>query len=132
METMTATSPDGRSWKIDTIKEPFRIGGERGFSWSYVITTGIVVAMGVVLAWVSWYFAVGLGIILLIWLSERISNHMRPRFRARTEGPPPEEMNWKATTLARGKLEERIVREIASGNANLQPPGLTLLSHQGH
>jgi hypothetical protein len=132
METMTATSPDGRSWTIDTIKEPFRIGGERGFSWSYVVTTAIVVGMAVVLAWVSWYFAVGLAIILVIWLSERIANHLRPRFRARTEGPPPEEMNWKATTFARGKLEQRIVREIAGGNANLQPPGLTLLSHQGH
>jgi len=132
METMTATSPDGRSWKIDTLKEPFRIGGERGFSWSYVITTAIVVGMAVVLAWVSWYFAVGLAILLVIWLSERISNHLRPRFRARTEGPPPEELTWKATSFARGKLEQRIAREIANGNANLQPPGLQLLSHQSH
>jgi hypothetical protein len=85
-----------------------------------------------VLAWVSWYFAVGLIVLLVIWLSERVSNHLRPRFRARTEGPPPEELTWKATSFARRELEQRIAREIANGNANLQPPGLTLLSHQSH
>lgn len=126
METMTAKSPDGRSWKIDSIKEPF------SFPRSHVVATVVVLGMAVVLAWVSWYFAVGLAVILVIWLCERISNHLRPRFRARTEGPPAEELNWKATSFAGRELEERIAREIAAGLVNLQPRGLSLLSHQGH
>jgi hypothetical protein len=126
VETITATSPDGRSWKIDAIKEPFT------FPRSYVAATVVVVGIAVFLAFVSWYFAVGLAVILVIWLSERISNHLRPRFRARTEGPPPEELTWKATTFARRELEQRIARTVAAGNVVLEPRGLKLLSHQGH
>jgi hypothetical protein len=132
METITATSPDGRIWKIDAIKEPFTFGGERGFSWSYVVATVLVLGIAVFLALVSWYLAIGLAVLLVIWLSERISNHVRPRFRARTEGPPPEELTWKATSFARRELEQRIARVVAGGNVDLEPRGLKLLSHQGH
>jgi hypothetical protein len=132
VETIVATSPDGRSWTIDAFKEPFALGGEQGMSWGYVIGSVIVLGLAIWLAFVSWYFAAGLAILLIIWLSERVSNHMRPRFRARTEGPPAEEMTWKATSFGRRELEQRIAHEIAHGNANLEPPGLTLLSHQGH
>ena len=125
MHTLTATSPDGRSWKIDSVKEPFKFGGERGFAWSYVISTVIVLGIVLVLAFVSWYFAIGLGILLLIWLGERISNHLRPRYRARTEGPPPEEMTWKATGFTQGKVEQRLVQMIAGGNVDIQPRGLS-------
>ena len=122
MEAMTATSPDGRSWKIEPIKEPFSIPR------SQIVVTVIVLGMAIFLAWISWYFALGLGIILLIWVCGRISNHMRPRFRARTEGPPPEELNWKATSFAGKELEQRIAREIGGGLVNLQPSGLKLRS----
>jgi hypothetical protein len=129
VETLTATSPDGRSWKIDTVKEPFSF---EGFSWGVVVATVLVLGLAIFLAFVSWYFAVGLAILLIIWLGERISNHLRPRFRARTEGPPPEELSWKATGFARRQLEERVARVIAGGNVEVEPPGLRLLSHQGH
>jgi hypothetical protein len=132
VDTITATSPDGRSWKIDAFKQPFSFGGDDGFSWGYVVATALVLGIMVVLALVSWYVAIGLAILLLIWLSERISNHVRPRLRARTEGPPPEELTWKATGFARRKLEQRIARMIAGGNVDLEQPGLRLLSHQGH
>lgn len=129
---MTATSPDGRSWKIDAFKEPFSFGGDGGFAWGYVVATVVVLGIMVFLALVSWYVAVGLAVLLLVWLSERISNHLRPRLRARTEGPPPEELTWKATGFSRGTLEQRIARMIAGGNVELEPRGLKLLSHQGH
>ena len=126
METITATSPDGRTWKIDALKEPF------SFPRSSVVATVLVVGMALLLAFVSWYFAIGLAVILVIWLCERISNHVRPRFRARTEGPPPEELTWKATSFSRRELEQRVVRTVAAGNVDLQPRGLKLLSHQSH
>src|SRR5262245_45663639 len=126
METITATSPDGRSWKIDALKEPF------SFPRSSVVATVLVVGMALLLAFVSWYFAIGLAVILVIWLSERISNHVRPRFRARTEGPPPEELTWKATSFSRRELEQRVAQTVAAGNVNLEPRGLRLLSHQSH
>ena len=129
MNTLAATSPDGRNWKIDAFKEPFSF---EGFSWPVVIGTVVVLGLTVFLALVSWYVAIGLAILLLIWLCERISNHVCPRFRARTEGPPPEELTWKATSFARRKLEQRIALVVAGGNVELEPPGLKLLSHQGH
>jgi hypothetical protein len=126
METITATSPDGRTWKIDSLKEPF------SFPRSSVVAPVLVVGMALLLAFVSWYFAIGLAVILVIWLSERISNHIRPRFRARTEGPPPEELTWKATSFSRRELEQRIAQTVAGGNVILEPRGLKLLSHQSH
>ena len=83
------------------------------------------------LALLSTLLTIGLGIILLIWLVERISNHLRPRLRARTHDRPAEEVTWKANRFARRELEERIARVIESGSTlDVQPPGLTLLSHR--
>ena len=44
---------------------------------------------------------------------------------------PAEEVTWKANRFARRELEERIARMIESGSTlDVQPPGLTLLSHR--
>jgi len=129
VETLTTTSPDGRSWTIDAFKEPYSF---EGLSFGYVIGTLLVLGLMIFLALVSWYVAIGLAVLLVIWLCERISNHARPRLRARTEGPPPEELAWKTTSLAHRKVEERVARAIAAGNVDLEPPGLRLLSHQSH
>ncbi|HKD34320.1 MAG TPA: hypothetical protein VKB73_12780, partial [Gaiellaceae bacterium] len=103
-----ATSPDGRNWEIEAIREPFSSGG--GFSLGNVVVTVLLLALVIGLAFVSWYFAVGAAIILLLWLGERISNHLRPRLRAQTKDPPAEEVTWKATRFARRELEQRIAR----------------------
>lgn len=132
MDTITATSPDGRSWKIDTVKEPFQFAGGGGTSWAVLIATVIVFGIMIVLAFVSWYFAIGAAIILLIWGTERLSNHLRPRFRARTEGPPPEEAMWKATSFGSDKLGQKVAGAVAAGNVEVEPGGLRLLSHQHH
>jgi hypothetical protein len=132
VDTITATSPDGRSWKIDAVKEPFKVASGGGTSWGFLVATVIVFGAMIVLAFVSWYFAIGAAVVLLIWLAERISNHLRPRFRARTEGPPAEEATWKATSFAREKLGHKVAAVIAAGNVEVEPGGLRLLSHQHH
>lgn len=132
MDTITATSPDGRSWKIDALKEPFQFAGDGGFSWAVLVATVIVFVIMLALAFVSWYFAIGAALILLIWAGERISNHLRPRFRARTEGPPAEEATWKATSFGSEKLGQKVAAVIARGNVEVEPGGLRLLSHQHH
>jgi hypothetical protein len=129
MATLRATSPDGRTWEIDAIREPFSSGG--GFSLVNVVITVLLLGLMIGLAFVSWYFAVGAAIILLIWLAERISNHLRPRFRAQTKDPPAEEVTWKATRFARRELEQRIARVIEAGpTMDVEPRGLKLLSHR--
>lgn len=126
---LKATSPDGRNWEIEAIREPFSSGG--GLSWGNVVVTVLLLGLMIGLAFVSWYFAVGAAIILLIWLVERISNHLRPRLRARTNDPPAEEVTWKATRFARRELEERIARVIEAGpTLDVEPQGLKLLSHR--
>ena len=130
MATVKATSPDGRNWEIEAIHEPFSFG-EDGFSWRAAVVTVLLLALSIGLAFVSWYFAVGAAIILLIWLVERVSNHLRPRLRARTKDPPAEEVTWKATRFARRELEQRIARVIeASPTLDIEPRGLRLLSHR--
>lgn len=129
MTTLRATSPDGRSWEIEAIREPFSSGG--GFSLGNVVVTVLLLALMIGLAFVSWYFAVGAAIILLLWLGERISNHLRPRLRAQTKDPPAEEVTWKATRFARRELEQRIARVIEAGpTLDVEPRGLRLLSHR--
>jgi len=124
-----ATSPDGRNWEIEAIREPFSSGG--GFSLGNVVVTVLLLALVIGLAFVSWYFAVGAAIILLLWLGERISNHLRPRLRAQTKDPPAEEVTWKATRFARRELEQRIARVIEAGpTLDVEPRGLRLLSHR--
>ena len=134
MARVEATSPDGRHWKIEEVKEPFSFGDD--VSRSFMVVTGLMLVVLIALAFVSWwralvstYFAVAAAVILLIWLCERISNHLRPRFRARTEEPRPEEVMWKANRFARKELEQRIVRAIEAGNLDVEPSGLRLLSH---
>ena len=124
-----ATSPDGRNWEIEAIREPFSSGG--GFSLGNVVVTVLLLALVIDLAFVSWYFAVDAAIILLLWLGERISNHLRPRLRAQTKDPPAEEVTWKATRFARRELEQRIARVIEAGpTLDVEPRGLRLLSHR--
>jgi len=132
VDTITATSPDGRNWKIDALKEPYRVASGGGTSWAVLVATVIVFGVMIVLSFVSWYFAIGAAVILLLWLGERISNHLRPRFRARTEGPPAEEVTWKATSFSRRELGQRVEHVIAGGNVEVEPRGLRLLSHQHH
>jgi hypothetical protein len=127
--TVKATAPDGRNWEIEAIREPFSFGG--GLSLGNVVVTVLLLALTISLAFVSWYFAVGGAIILVIWLGERVSNHLRPRLRARTKDPPAEEVTWKATRFARRELEQRIVRVIEAGpTLDVEPRGLKLLSHR--
>jgi hypothetical protein len=127
--TVKATSPDGRNWEIEAIHEPFSFGG--GLSFGTVVLTVLLLALTIFLAFVSWYFAIGAAIILLIWLGERVSNHLRPRLRARTNDPPAEEVVWKATRFARRELEQRIARVIETGpTLDVEPRGLRLLSHR--
>ena len=87
----------------------------------------ILIAVTIVLAFVSTTIAIIAGILLFIWLAERISNLLRPRLYARTSGPPPEEVVWKANRFARGKLEHRIVQAIEAGDPDVEPEGLRLL-----
>jgi len=124
-----ATSPDGRSWEVEAVREPVTFGRSRSepFFWASIVVTVILIGVVIAFAVLSTIIAIVGGVLLVIWLAERISNLLRPRLYARTKGPPPEEVVWKADRLARGKLEHRIVRAIESGNPDVEPPGLTLL-----
>jgi hypothetical protein len=126
---VNATSPDGRTWEIEEIREPFSF--RAGLSPSTFVMTVLLVAFTVLVALISVLFVIGLAVILLIWACERISNHLRPRLRARTQDRPAEEVTWKATRLRGGDLQQRIARVIESGSTlDVEPRGLTLLSHR--
>jgi hypothetical protein len=74
-----ATSPDGRSWEINAVREPISFGNKsQPFFWASVVVTVILIAVTIVFAFLSTIFAVIAGIVLLIWLAERISNLVRP------------------------------------------------------
>jgi hypothetical protein len=123
VETLTARSPDGRTWEIGATREHMTFAGNRdepGF-WAGVVVTAILIVLTIVFAWISTTVAILAGIVLGIWLLER------PRLYARTEGPPREEVVWKANRFARGQLEQRIVEAVERGNPDVEPPGLTLL-----
>jgi len=128
---MTATSPDGRRWEIDAVREHASFGKSKGepFFWAGVVATVLLVAVVVVFAFISTLVAIAAGLLLLVWLAERISNLLRPQIRARTEGPPPQEIVWKAGRLGRKGLEEKVARAIEAGKPEVEPPGLTLLHY---
>ena len=129
MTTITARSPDGRTWEIGSQREQLSFWEKRDepFFWAGVVMTVILIAIAIVVAFYSTIIAIIAAILLLIWLAERISNLLRPRLYARTEGPPREEVVWKANRFSRGKLEHKIVEAIERGNPDVEPPGLTLL-----
>jgi hypothetical protein len=129
MTTLTATSPDGRTWDVGSTRERVSFWEHKNepFFWAGVITTTILVVGTIVLAFFSAVIAILAGILLVIWLVERASNLLRPRLYARTEGPPREEVVWKANRFSRGKLEHKIVEAIERGNPDVEPPGLRLL-----
>lgn len=129
MTTITARSPDGRTWEIGSRRERLSFWDRRDepFFWAGVVMTVILIAIAIVVAFYSTIIAIIAAILLLIWLAERISNLLRPRLYARTEGPPREEVVWKANRFSRGKLEHKIVEAIERGNPDVEPPGLTLL-----
>ncbi len=89
MTTLTATSPDGRTWEVGSTRErvSFWENKNEPFFWAGVITTAILVVGTIVLAFFSTIVAILAGILLVIWLAERASNLLRPRLYARTEGP---------------------------------------------
>ncbi|MGZ4308559.1 MAG: hypothetical protein ACXVFC_01370 [Gaiellaceae bacterium] len=131
MATLKATGPDGRTWEIEATREPFSFGD--GLSPVTVVVTVILVAFTVFVAFVGGrLILIGFAIILLIWLGERLSNHLRPRLRAQTHDHPGEEITWKANRFSgRQELEERIAHVIKSGSTlDVEPRGLTLLSHR--
>jgi len=127
--TLQATSPDGRSWEVGAVREriSFQKSSSEPFFWASVITTVILIVVVIVFAMLSTTIAIIAGILLFVWLAERISNLLRPRLYARTNGPPPEEVVWKANRFARGKLEHRIAQAIEAGNPDVEPAGLRLL-----
>ncbi len=129
METLTARSPDGRVWEVGATRErpSFWQQKDEPWFWAYVVFTALFLALVIVVAFFSTLVAILAGLLLLVWLIERISNLLRPRLYARTEGPPREEVVWKANRFARGQLEQRIVEAIERGNPDVEPPGLTLL-----
>src|SRR3954465_4330511 len=96
---------------------------DEAFFWPSVVLTVIMVAAVIVVAFYSSAFAIVAGILLLIWLAERISNLTRPRFYARTEGPPAREVLWKGKRFSRGELEQRIVKGVGWGNPKQNRPG---------
>jgi hypothetical protein len=127
--TVKATAPDGRTWEIEAIREPFSFG--EGLSWRTTVITGLLVTFTVFVAFLNVLFTIAFAIILLVWVGERVSNHLRPRLRVRTQDRPAEEVTWKATRFARRGLEERIGRVIESGSTlDVEPRGLQLLSHR--
>jgi hypothetical protein len=129
VETLTARSPDGRTWEIGATREHLTFAQNRdepGF-WAGVVVTAILLVLTIVLAMISPTVAILAGIVLGIWLLERISHLARPRLYARTDGPPREEVVWKADRFARGKLEQRIIEAVERGDPDVEPPGLTLL-----
>src|SRR6202008_3750351 len=77
-----ATSPDGRHWEVEAIREPFSFG--EGLSRNTKVITVLLVAFTVFVAFLNLLFFIAFVIILLVWIAERVSNHLRPRFRART------------------------------------------------
>jgi hypothetical protein len=127
VSTIKATSPDGRTWEIGSTHEKMSMNKDEALFWPSVVLTVIMVAAVIVIAFYSTAFAIIAGIMLVIWLAERISNLMRPRFYARTEGPPAREVLWKGKRFTRGELEQKIVKTIESGNPDAEPPGLTLV-----
>ena len=129
METLTARSPDGRVWEVGATRErpSFWKQKDEPWFWAYVVVTALFLALVIVVAFISWLVAILAGLLLLVWIIERVSNLLRPRLYARTEGPPREEVVWKANRFARGQLEQRIVEAVERGNPDVEPPGLTLL-----
>jgi hypothetical protein len=124
-----ATAPDGRNWEVEAIREPYSFGG--GLSLRTGIITGLLVAFTVFVAFLNVLFFIAFAIILLVWVGERVSNHLRPRLRARTQDHPAEEVTWKATRFARRGLDQEIARVIESGSTlDVEPRGLRLLSHR--
>jgi hypothetical protein len=55
--TVKATAPDGRTWEIEAIREPFSFG--EGLSWRTVVMSVLLVAFTVFVALVSWLLAIG-------------------------------------------------------------------------
>jgi hypothetical protein len=129
VETLTARSPDGRVWEVGATRErpSFWKQKDEPWFWAYVVVTALFLALVIVVAFISWLVAILAGLLLLVWIIERVSNLLRPRLYARTEGPPREEVVWKANRFARGQLEQRIVEAVERGNPDVEPPGLTLL-----
>jgi hypothetical protein len=128
--TVEATSPDGRHWKIEAFREPFSF--REGRPTNQLVITGLLVAFTVFLAFLSLLLTIGFAVILLIWLAERISNHLRPRLRASTLDRPAEEATWKATRFGHAEeLEQEIAQVIEAGSTlDVEPGGLKLLSHR--
>jgi hypothetical protein len=125
-----AKSPDGRVWKVESHREGGALResmSKPGFIANAVVTVILLVAI-VFLARRSVFFAV-LGVaVLLIWVLERGTAYFRPIIEARTEGPPPEHVGWKATgRFGHRELEERAVRAIERGEAETEPPGLRMV-----
>jgi len=127
--TITATSPDGRTWEVGSTREHLSFWENRNepFFWAGVVATALLVVLVIVVAFFSTLVAILAGLLLIVWLLERASNLLRPRLYARTEGPPREEVVWKANRFSRGKLEHKIVEAIERGNPDVEPPGLRLL-----
>lgn len=121
-----AKSPDGRVWEIESVRE--RVSFEDSGSLGSVVVTVILVVLIVLLAIWSLVWAILGGVVLLIWLIERVTYLARPRLFARTAGPPPHEVAWKATgRFGHGELERRVASAIEAGNPDSEPPGLRLI-----
>jgi hypothetical protein len=128
-----AVSPDGRVWKVESLRERPSLAESREepFFWAYVLVTLALVAAIVYLVIIdplSPFLLFGALPLLIIWIAERGTSLLRPLLRAETAGPPPEVVIWKSKgRFGGGNLERRAVRAIEGGRPENDLAGLTLL-----
>ena len=128
----TIRSPDGRTWTLEREKPESALAAAKKepVFWGSVVVTALLVGC---IIWVILEFGAGVIlaitlVVVLIWLIERVANTARPNLRAHTDGPPAQTFTWRTThRWGLSGTEDRIAKQIASGQLGDEPPGTVLI-----
>jgi hypothetical protein len=128
----TVRSPDGRTWTLERVhpESALEASKKEPVFWGSVVVTAILAGA---IIWIVLEFGAGLIFIIamvlfLIWLVERVFSTTRPNLKAHTEGPPAQTFTWRTThRYGLDGIEDRIARQIESGQLGDEPPGTVLI-----
>ena len=126
-------------WRVEKIRErpSPRESRNEPFFWGSVVVTILLLLFFARLIFLDYtlfdagsFYALAFVVpLLLLWLTERTMNLLRPHIRAETDGPPPERVEWKTThPFGTSRLMKRAVEAIQSGTHDSEPRGLSLVA----
>ena len=131
MSTQQVTSPDGRTWTVNTgrVRRSLKETRSVPFFWAHVIISSLVILLIIWIFHVGWtgILSICLPAALVLWAIGFFANAGRTTIEATTPGPPPARGLWTVTKrFHTDDATSALTEAIKHGQYATEPPGTRL------